>query len=209
MEKPTAKRKEREKEARKHSILEAAARVFSQKNFGEATLDEIAVEAELSKGSLYNYFKDKQDLFDSLMDHGHEHFLLCFAEVIDKSTTTEALIRNLFTDFIRTLFEHSYMVRMILTSGMCSPDGDCSQIVIDWHQRIEAATIKIADAFGELEEGKNIPYEDRLSAAVMIIAVSRYLFLIHVREELEDKLKNEIENYTRLISRGLNIEREV
>jgi hypothetical protein len=98
---------------------------------------------------------------------------------------------------------------MILTSGMCSPDGDCSQIIIDWHQRIETATEKIAEAFGNLDEGKKLPYEDRLSAAVMIIAVSRYLFLIHVREEFEDKLKSEIENYTRLISRGLNIVREV
>ena len=66
MEKPTAKRKEREKEARKHAILEAAARVFSRKNFGEATLDEIAIDAELSKGTLYNYFKDKQDLFEKI-----------------------------------------------------------------------------------------------------------------------------------------------
>ncbi|MEE9442627.1 MAG: TetR/AcrR family transcriptional regulator [candidate division Zixibacteria bacterium] len=208
MEKPTAKRKEREKEARKHSILEAAARVFSRKNFGEATLDEIAIEAELSKGTLYNYFKDKQDLFDSLMDHGHEHFLLCFEEAIGKSKSIESLIGNLFTNFIGTLFEHHYLVRMILTSGMCSSDGDCSEVIIDWHRRIEAATQKIADAFGDLDEGKDIPYDDRLSAAVMIIAVSRYLFLIHVREEYENRLKSEIENYTRLISRGLNIERD-
>ncbi|MFH1699395.1 MAG: TetR/AcrR family transcriptional regulator [Candidatus Zixiibacteriota bacterium] len=207
MEKSIAKRKEREKEARRHSILEAAARVFSRKNFGEATLDEIAIEAELSKGTLYNYFKDKQDLFDSLMDHGHEHFLLCFEEAIGKSKSMESLVGNLFTGFIKTLFDHRYLVRMILTSGMRGSGDDCSEIIIDWHKRIEAATQKIAEAFGDLEEGKDSPYEDRLSAAVMIIAVSRYLFLIHVQEEYEDRLKTEIENYTRLISRALNTER--
>lgn len=44
----------------------AAKRVFSQKGFGKATMEDIAREAELSPGTLYLYFKNKDELFSSL-----------------------------------------------------------------------------------------------------------------------------------------------
>ncbi|MCD4825139.1 MAG: TetR/AcrR family transcriptional regulator [Phycisphaerae bacterium] len=48
---------------RRESILLAAERVFGAKGYAAATVDEVAAEAGISKGSMYNYFKSKQDLF--------------------------------------------------------------------------------------------------------------------------------------------------
>jgi AcrR family transcriptional regulator len=59
-------RKEREKERRKQQILVAAKRVFSEKGFNKATMEDIAQEAELSPGTLYLYFKNKEELYASL-----------------------------------------------------------------------------------------------------------------------------------------------
>ena len=59
-------RKEREKERRKQQILVAAKRVFSDKGFNKATMEDIAHEAELSPGTLYLYFKNKEELYASL-----------------------------------------------------------------------------------------------------------------------------------------------
>lgn len=56
MEKPTIKRKEREKEARREAILNAAASVFVRKGYYEATLDEIATEAEMAMNVLMRFF---------------------------------------------------------------------------------------------------------------------------------------------------------
>lgn len=44
----------------------AAKRVFSVKGFNRATMEDIAKEAELSPGTLYLYFKNKDELFSSL-----------------------------------------------------------------------------------------------------------------------------------------------
>ena len=44
----------------------AAKRVFSIKNFNKATMEDIAKEAELSPGTLYLYFKNKDELYASL-----------------------------------------------------------------------------------------------------------------------------------------------
>ena len=55
-------RKEREKERRRQQIMVAAKRVFSEKGFNKATMEDIAHEAELSPGTLYLYFKNKEEL---------------------------------------------------------------------------------------------------------------------------------------------------
>jgi TetR/AcrR family transcriptional regulator len=57
-----AERKEREKQQRKEEIVMAAEKVFFSKGFYLATMDDIAEQAELSKGTLYLYFKSKEDL---------------------------------------------------------------------------------------------------------------------------------------------------
>jgi len=44
----------------------AAKRVFSEKSFNKATMEDIAKEAELSPGTIYLYFKNKDELFASL-----------------------------------------------------------------------------------------------------------------------------------------------
>ncbi len=59
-------RKEREKERRRQQIIVAAKRVFSEKGFNKATMEDIAKEAELSPGTLYLYFKNKEELYASL-----------------------------------------------------------------------------------------------------------------------------------------------
>ena len=59
-------RKEREKERRRQQIMVAAKRVFSVKGYSKSTMEDIAKEAELSPGTLYLYFKNKDELFSSL-----------------------------------------------------------------------------------------------------------------------------------------------
>jgi AcrR family transcriptional regulator len=59
-------RKEREKERRRQQIIVAAKRVFSEKGFNKTTMEDIAKEAELSPGTLYLYFKNKEELYASL-----------------------------------------------------------------------------------------------------------------------------------------------
>lgn len=59
-------RKERERERRRQQIIVAAKRVFSAKGFNKATMEDIAKEAELSPGTIYIYFKNKDELYASL-----------------------------------------------------------------------------------------------------------------------------------------------
>jgi TetR/AcrR family transcriptional regulator len=56
-------RKQREREQRRESIIDAASKLFSSKGYDKVSMEEIALETELSKTTLYFYFEDKESLF--------------------------------------------------------------------------------------------------------------------------------------------------
>lgn len=55
-------------EARRTQILMGAVEVFSQKGFHQATTKEIAQAADVSEGTIYNYFKNKRDILVAMID---------------------------------------------------------------------------------------------------------------------------------------------
>lgn len=67
-------RKSREKNLRKEQILEAARRLFQERGFLNVTMSDIAEAAELSIGTLYLYFKNKEDIYAGLACLGCQKF---------------------------------------------------------------------------------------------------------------------------------------
>ena len=57
-------------EQRKNQILDVASLIFSKEGFARANMDEIAKAANLGKGTIYRYFKNKRALFLSVVDRG-------------------------------------------------------------------------------------------------------------------------------------------
>jgi AcrR family transcriptional regulator len=72
--KPTAARRERERDARRRVILDAAKAVFDERGFLNATMEEIAERSELAVGTLYRYFQSKEELYVSLLFEAMEMF---------------------------------------------------------------------------------------------------------------------------------------
>src|SRR5659263_436680 len=55
-------RRERKKEKTKDNIIDCAVSVFKEKGFKETSMEEIAEKSDVSKGTLYNYFQDKESI---------------------------------------------------------------------------------------------------------------------------------------------------
>lgn len=66
----TVGRRVRERLSRREDILRAARKVFFAKGFMNATVDEIAEHCGLAKGTIYLYFKSKEEIYVSLMLKG-------------------------------------------------------------------------------------------------------------------------------------------
>lgn len=66
----TAQRRAREKARRQQEILEAAREVFFEKGIHRATVDDVAAQAEVSKGTVYLYFQSKESILAHLLLEG-------------------------------------------------------------------------------------------------------------------------------------------
>jgi AcrR family transcriptional regulator len=64
---PRAPRWHRQPEERPQQILDAAFRVFGAQGLHQATLDDVAREAGITKGTIYLYFPSKADLFSAML----------------------------------------------------------------------------------------------------------------------------------------------
>jgi AcrR family transcriptional regulator len=68
--KNTLLRKQKEQALRKKAILDSAREVFFEKGFRSTTMEDIAHGCDLAKGTIYLYFKSKEDLYISLVVEG-------------------------------------------------------------------------------------------------------------------------------------------
>ena len=86
-------------------ILQMAMEVFSEKGFYEADVEEIALRANVGKGTVYNHFGNKQQLFLCVVEWGLESLKdLIISATKEKSTFKEKINIALYTYF--EFFEH-------------------------------------------------------------------------------------------------------
>jgi AcrR family transcriptional regulator len=85
-------------------ILDAAARQFARQRFHEVRMDDIAAEAEVSKGTLYSYFHDKEELYLALLTRGSEGMAKALQEAVLTAETARAKLIAV-VDAILTYFD--------------------------------------------------------------------------------------------------------
>jgi TetR/AcrR family transcriptional regulator len=100
-------RKKREKDQRIQSILTAAKKVFFSKGYQRSTMDEIAFEAEISKPTIYQYFRTKDELYSALMLPFLEEFGSHFEKIgkkldAQRYTTGKSIVKDFFKAFLKS-----------------------------------------------------------------------------------------------------------
>ncbi|HMK45036.1 MAG TPA: TetR/AcrR family transcriptional regulator [Methanocella sp.] len=81
----TAERKSKEKGERRKIILDAALKLFSSKGYENVTMDDVARETGLAKGTLYLYFKNKETLYVAAVIPG----ITIFGEMVEQAMAAE------------------------------------------------------------------------------------------------------------------------
>lgn len=83
-------------EKRREQIVNAAVRLFSERGYFQTTIEDVANAVPISKGLIYRYFKDKNDLLYFALRYVLEKFELDeIQQLLEKSGPLYALIRLL------------------------------------------------------------------------------------------------------------------
>jgi AcrR family transcriptional regulator len=87
----TLPRREREKLRQRDELLAAALELFSAKGYHNVSMQEIAEKAEFAVGTLYKFFRDKEDLYKVLIKTKAEEFHTVLKEVLKRSDSEDVL----------------------------------------------------------------------------------------------------------------------
>ncbi len=94
-------RRDREKARQRQEMLEAALSLFSEKGYHNVSMHEIAEKAEFAIGTLYKFFRNKEDLYKAMMLEKSEEFHGSVREAIDDHEDDAEKLRN----YVRTIGE--------------------------------------------------------------------------------------------------------
>lgn len=91
----------RKKEANtRDKIIKNASKLFAKKSFFKTTVDDIAQATGVAKGTVYLYFKNKQELYTATIDAHFSYALQKVAEVETKNITATEKMKEIAVDFI-------------------------------------------------------------------------------------------------------------
>ncbi|MGA8830767.1 MAG: TetR/AcrR family transcriptional regulator, partial [Desulfomonilaceae bacterium] len=96
-------RREREKLRQRREILDAALRLFSEKGYHNVSMHEIAKEAEFGIGTLYKFFRNKEELYKALITQTAERWNQIFIQVLEHEQDPIQAIKN-YLNVRRELF---------------------------------------------------------------------------------------------------------
>ena len=119
----TMSRKQEEREARKKLILNSALNVFKTKGLDHSTMDEIAIEADFGKATLYYYFKSKEEIFNTILVKGWTTLWDGIEDVVIEKNTP----RRKFIKIIKKIIELINEDRSLYEFLFAAPHSSISQ----------------------------------------------------------------------------------
>ena len=164
----------RRREERPGQILEAALRVFAEKGFAGARMDDVAARAGVSKGTIYLYFDSKEAVFKALVRDSIGHTL---AAAVESARVFEGSASDLLANMLRAIGQLAATSdRIVLPKIILAEAGNFPELarfyrreIIDNGMRLLSGVIARGIADGEF---RPVPVEHavRLCVAPILLA---------------------------------------
>ena len=106
---------------RRIDILKSAAAAFRRRGFHGASVDEIASALEMTKGNLYYYFKNKEEILYACHEYSLDKLLVLMADVQAEKTTPEVKLRKLMLAFVHLILDDLHGTALTLDPEALSP----------------------------------------------------------------------------------------
>ncbi len=110
-------RRERERKLHRQEILRAAERVFVRKGYQAANVEEIAQEAEFSVGTLYNFFKSKEEMYIRVVETLAHDFMDMLEERVLSQAEADKAIASLIELRLEHFDKHKGFFRVFLETS--------------------------------------------------------------------------------------------
>ena len=120
-------------EFREAEIIDAVRRVIVRNGFRKTSMEKVAEEANISKGTLYLYFKNKEDLVRKATERGHAEM----ARAIEKLTQDTITPDDAIATYVRAMLEFCDQNEILFRAMDARPDSDGEKSATSVNRRID------------------------------------------------------------------------
>jgi AcrR family transcriptional regulator len=190
---------EEEKRERREMILEAAKKRFQRFGYSKTTMDEIAGDAGISKGTIYLYFENKEDIFNELLAREAREMERYLYRKVKSEKSVLKQLEMIFTGALDYLERHPFL------DSILSRDVDIvSPRILKHVFSVEERYVSVIEDYmrrgidiGELE-----PFNPRISAYIMYKIFEAFSYASTLKEEDFNK-EDTLEIVRHFIIKGL------
>jgi len=135
---------QRPSEAKRQAVLSAAAKLFAQRPFHEVRLDDVAAMARIGKGTVYIYFKSKEDLYISLVREGFRGLVERLNSQIESENSNDAwkTLSLIVRELVAWAMRHPQLYRIMRAAQPKGPDKELAAIRRQFGKLIESVIRK-------------------------------------------------------------------
>jgi AcrR family transcriptional regulator len=189
---PVRSKEEVVQEFRIQSIQEATMRVISRKGMAAATVQEIADEAGVAKGTIYLYFRDRDELIEKTFEGSMAQLMARIDAVLDQDIAFEPKIRGILAAKL------AFSLRLPEGPGARQPRKKQA-----CHPQYRARAMKLAGVLKQAMDRGEIREIDPYRLALFIMEGSTAVILERLTEESSPALEADVDFMAGLVLDGI------
>ena len=165
-----------------HNLLEAGLAEFDEKGFQAVRVDDIVRRAQISHGTFYLYFSNKEDLFKALLRDALHDMEIVAGDfpVVTRDETGRAVLRQWVRMFFRAYAAHATVIRILSQADLVPQEvfGDGLRLFFSIAEAMTTGMTAAAEAAGRHQE------KAELTAIACLMMLERVNYLISAEVEL-------------------------
>lgn len=168
-------------------ILDAAAKLFAAQRFHEVRMDDVAVAADVAKGTLYRYFRDKEELYRDLVSSAASQIWQVVDERAAAAETPQARIVAMLEGSWAFFESHPYLSDLLQRVEVMNP----SDAMVAWNE----IRHQFAERISALLSDPSLAVADPDYGALMLLGALRQLHRFGKRPLPDDIVERVVASY--------------
>jgi AcrR family transcriptional regulator len=172
-------------------ILSVASRLFAAHRFHETRMEDIAAAAEVGKGTLYRYFKDKDELYTALLVRAAEQLEARLVEVVEQGQDARGKLEGVVGAIITYFDERPHLLDLIQHAEAMQR----SDRIAAWQKTRETNIRLVRSVFDAARECGEFEIEDTHLAALLLLGSLRAVLRFGERPRRPDLVHHIVEKF--------------
>lgn len=194
----------RKQEEIRHAILEAAREIIAREGIQGLSIRKITNAIDYSPAIIYHYFKDKNEIVDTIVHEGYGQILASVRSVEVNESEPELEMKEIFVRYIKAALEYPDVYKAIMLNSDPSVLKRTALLERGISQRSPTLQLLCKNIERGIERGRYAPCDPELTAQIIWTASFGLTIKLMIEKEIpEEQINRLIEHHFQVLFTGI------